>query len=168
VRPLRAAALLLGALAVLGAGPGAEEPVETTAPTSASQEIFARHGAGVVKVEIQEAGSAAKTSIGSGFAVAPGGMFVTNYHVISALIDRPDRYQVKIRDSAGATHDAKVIAFDVVQDLALLRTPLLPAHVFQLHDGPALRKGERLFSLGNPLDLGMSVVEGTYNGLLEH
>jgi len=56
----------------------------------------------------------------------------------------------------------------VVQDLALVRSLFEPSHVFELYDGRELRKGERMFSLGNPLDLGMSVVEGTYNGLLEH
>jgi hypothetical protein len=30
-----------------------------------------------------------------------------------------------------------------------------------------LSQGERIFSLGNPLDIGFAVVEGTYNGLVE-
>jgi serine protease Do len=29
-------------------------------------------------------------------------------------------------------------------------------------------QGQRLFSLGNPHDLGLSIVEGTYNGLVQH
>src|SRR5262249_59386101 len=28
-------------------------------------------------------------------------------------------------------------------------------------------KGERLYSMGNPLDLGFTIVEGTYNGLVD-
>jgi hypothetical protein len=29
-------------------------------------------------------------------------------------------------------------------------------------------KGERLYAMGNPLELGFTIVEGTYNGLVEH
>ena len=31
-----------------------------------------------------------------------------------------------------------------------------------------LPKGERLFAMGNPLDLGFTIVEGTYNGLVDY
>ena len=31
-----------------------------------------------------------------------------------------------------------------------------------------LPKGERLYSMGNPLDLGFTIIEGTYNGRVEH
>ncbi len=34
--------------------------------------------------------------------------------------------------------------------------------------GAVIPKGTRLYSLGHPKDLGLSIVEGTYNGLLEH
>jgi hypothetical protein len=164
----RAAAVLLGVLALWAGAARAQD--ESPEESIASREIFARHAQGVAQVQIQEAGSSAKRSIGSGFAVSPAGLFVTNYHVVSAIVDQPERYQVRIRDSEGVEHPAELVAFDVVQDLALLRSAHDPGHLFALHDSAAdpLRKGEHLFSLGNPLDLGMSVVEGTYNGLLEH
>lgn len=157
----RCAALLAG-LVSTGLAAGA-----ANAQTDASAEIFATHASGVVQVEIQEAGSAAKRSIGSGFAVPPEGTFVTNYHVVSAALHDPSRYVVKLHLQDGGEHAASLVAFDVVHDLALLRSPA-QARPFALHAGTPLRKGERLYSLGNPLDLGMSVVEGTYNGLLEH
>jgi len=157
----RCAALLVGLAAGLAAA-------AAHAQADASAEIFATYASGVVQVEIQESGSAAKRSIGSGFAVEPAGTFVTNYHVVSAALHDPDRYVVKIHTQDGGEHEAKLVAFDVVQDLALLQSPGVQARPFALHAGTPLRKGERLYSLGNPLDLGMSVVEGTYNGLLEH
>jgi hypothetical protein len=157
----RRAALLAGlAAGLVGASGGAQT-------TPASSEIFASHAASVVQVEIQESGSESKRSIGSGFALAPPGTFATNYHVVAAVVHDPARYQVRIRSQDGGEHPATLVAFDVVHDLALLRAEA-PGRPFALHRGAALRKGERLFSLGNPLDLGMSVVEGTYNGLLEH
>ena len=30
-----------------------------------------------------------------------------------------------------------------------------------------MSQGERIYSLGNPLDIGFAVIEGTYNGLVE-
>jgi serine protease Do len=66
----------------------------------------------------------------------------------------------------------QLLAFDVVHDLALLKpvdpaplagrgaVPLRPA------DEPMAR-GARIFSLGNPLDVGFAVAEGNYNGPVE-
>jgi len=59
-----------------------------------------------------------------------------------------------------------LIDFDVVHDLAVVRASL-PAHTgFELHPNP-VPIGMRLFSIGTPLDLGFTIVEGTYNGLIE-
>ena len=131
----RAAAVVLGALALWAGAARAQdaEPEESIA----SREIFARHAQGVAQVQIQEAGSSAKRSIGSGFAVSPAGLFVTNSHVVSAIVDQPERYQVRIRDSEGVEHPAELVAFDVVQDLALLRSAHDPGHLFALHDSAA-------------------------------
>jgi hypothetical protein len=159
----RRAAWLAGLAAGLVAAAAGAQP---TPP--ASSEIFAAHAPGVVQVEIQESGSESKRSIGSGFAIEPHGLFATNYHVVAAVVHDPERYQLRLRSQDGGEHAARLVAFDVVQDLALLQSAEAPSHPFALHGGAPLRKGERLFSLGNPLDLGMSVVEGTYNGLLEH
>ena len=60
----------------------------------------------------------------------------------------------------------QLIDFDVVHDLAVVQTKLPPRRAFVLHAGnPPI--GLRLFSIGTPLDLGFTIVEGTYNGLLD-
>jgi hypothetical protein len=162
----RRAAWLAGLAAGLAAAAAAAQ--QTPAP-AASSEIFAAYAPGVVQVEILESGSDSKRSIGTGFAIEPKGLFATNYHVVAAVVNDPERYRLRLRAQDGGVHPARLIAFDVVQDLALVQSAEAPSHPFTLHGGSEpLRKGERLFSLGNPLDLGMSVVEGTYNGLLEH
>jgi len=151
------AGLLLAAAVASAAEPG-------------SREIFERYSDAVVLVRIEEAASQSKRSIGSGFFVDKPGFVVTNYHVISELVHHPDRYRVRISNAAGAMDDATIVAFDVVHDIAILRTAAEAPKRLSLFRGGAgeLAKGERVFSLGNPLDLGLSVVEGTYNGLLEH
>jgi hypothetical protein len=59
-----------------------------------------------------------------------------------------------------------------VHDLALLRpvdpAPLAGRGAVPLRaEGDALARGARLFSLGNPLDVGFAVAEGSYNGPVE-
>jgi hypothetical protein len=131
-----------------------------------TQEVFERFSERVVKVEVQETGSAAKAAIGSGFYISEQGHLITNYHVISALVHNPDRYRAKaVRDED--ERELELLNIDVIHDLALLKA--------EDYDGPSFTLGEvdppqglRLFSMGHPLDLGLNIVEGTYNGFLKH
>jgi hypothetical protein len=66
----------------------------------------------------------------------------------------------------GSVHPAKLINIDVIHDLAVLDGMQLPTPHLELADN-GIRKGERIFTLGNPLDLGMTIVESTYNGLTD-
>jgi hypothetical protein len=66
----------------------------------------------------------------------------------------------------------QLLAFDVVHDLALLKpvdpAPLAGRGAVALRpEGAALPRGARIYSLGNPLDVGFAVAEGTYNGPVE-
>ena len=133
----------------------------------ATPEVFRRFGAQVVKIEIVETGSAAKASLGSGFYVTGRGHIVTNYHVISQLVHDPDRYRAQLVDAAGASKPVRLLAIDVVHDLAVVVADTTPGQYFQL-GAPDIAQGDRLYSLGHPHDLGLSIVEGTYNGLLQH
>jgi hypothetical protein len=55
----------------------------------------------------------------------------------------------------------------VVRDLAVVATDQ-PRTSFFVLTTPKVSRGTRLYSLGHPEDLGLSIVEGTYNGLLEY
>lgn len=133
----------------------------------ATSEVFSRYADRVVKIQVIETGSAAKATIGSGFFVTGGGHLVTNYHVISKLIHDPDRYRAELIDVAGGVEPVSVLGVDVVHDLAVLGSEVRPRAHFSLA-GVAVAQGNRLYSLGHPEDLGLSIVEGTYNGHLAH
>ncbi len=154
-------------LLLLGAWLGAQDFVwsQTTAVTT--PDIFRKFSENVVKVEVVEIGSAAKATIGTGFFATARGDIVTNYHVVSKLIQSAERYRIEITDTAGKTVPATVIAVDVVYDLAVLRSVLQPKGFFRL-EPVQVNQGTRLYSLGHPRDLGLTIVEGTYNGLLQH
>jgi S1-C subfamily serine protease len=132
-----------------------------------TQEIFKQFSEHVVKIEVVETGSAAKASIGTGFYASGGGHIVTNYHVISKLIHTPDRYRIEVTDLSGQPNPATVLGVDVVYDLAVLRTNRRPKGYLTL-ESKGVDQGTRLYSLGHPRDLGLTIVEGTYNGLLKH
>ena len=140
----------------------AAEPANATAP-----EIFKQFSANVIKIEVVETGSAAKASVGTGFFANELGHIITNYHVVSKLIHSPDRYRIEVTDQSGQTDQATVLGVDVVYDLAVLRGSR-PAKGFLRLESKPVEQGTRLYSLGHPRDLGLTIVEGTYNGLLKH
>jgi serine protease Do len=112
----------------------------------------------------------AQSSVGSGFFVSKDGLIITNFHVASQLALEPERYRGVYVPVDGKQGDVELLAFDVLHDLALLRvtdgTVPRPALTFR-SQAVALQRGERLYSLGNPLDIGFAVTQGTYNGLVE-
>ncbi|HEY2378799.1 MAG TPA: serine protease [Gemmatimonadaceae bacterium] len=133
----------------------------------ATSEVFRHYADRVIKIQVVETRSAAKATIGSGFFVSSAGHVITNYHVISKLINSPERYRAEMIDVTGASHVVRVLAIDVVDDLAVLATDVRDHSHFSL--GPvSIAQGARLYSLGHPEDLGLSIVEGTYNGYLPH
>ncbi len=138
------------------------QPTRATTP-----EIFKQFSEHVVKIEVVETGSAAKASLGTGFFADGSGRIVTNYHVISKLVHSPERYRIEITDVAGQRGAATVLGVDVVYDLAVLRAERRPKGFLTL-DSKTVEQGTRLYSLGHPRDLGLTIVEGTHNGLLKH
>ncbi len=133
----------------------------------ATPEVFKQFSDQVVKIEVVETGSAAKAAIGSGFFADPRGHVLTNYHVISKLIHFPDRYRAEVVDVSGRASQATVLGIEVIYDLAVLGIDR-PTKKYLRLEGRPVAQGTRLYSLGHPRDLGLTIVEGTYNGLLRH
>ncbi|WMS87377.1 S1C family serine protease [Pleionea litopenaei] len=112
--------------------------------------------------------SGSKASIGSAFAVQPNGILATNYHVVSKYILASEKYSLEVLTDAQNTLKAEVLSIDVINDLALLKVSKqasLPVIEFATS---IPEQGDSIFSLGNPRDLGMTVVPGTYNGTTAH
>jgi S1-C subfamily serine protease len=136
------------------------------ADTGSAQAVFASVKDQVVQVRLIDQAGNAKTALGSGFVVSGDGRIVSNYHVVSGLVNHPERFRAEYLDQTGKTGKLDLLDIDVVHDLALLRAEGFPAAHFEIRSElPAM--GERLYSMGNPYDLGLTIVEGTYNGLLQ-
>ncbi len=137
-----------------------------SAKATETQEVFKRFQDRIVQIRILETSSGSRVALGSGFCVGRAGEIVTNYHVISELVQKPQQYRAEIVYFNGHTNPLKLLNFDAVRDLAIVSgNSAVP--FFDLDASP-LAQGMRVFSLGIPLDLGFTIVEGTYNGLLEN
>ena len=140
--------------------------IQAEAAGTETQDIFERHKNGIVLIRVLNISSDAKVSVGSGFVASPAGLIVTNYHVISDLVHKPDQYRAEVVRQDGTSGPLVLLNFDAIHDLAIIKTDSASSHYFELRPEP-LRKGSRVFSIGTPLDLGFTIVEGTYSGLLE-
>jgi serine protease Do len=134
---------------------------------STAQTLFATYQNSIFQIRLLELASGSKSSIGSGFQVSADGLLATNYHVIAAAAHKPEKYRMEYVDSAGNVGELKLVNLDVVHDLALVRldSPLHTSFITLATSNS--RQGDDLYSIGNPRDLGMTVVKGTYNGFLE-
>ena len=103
---------------------------------------------------------------GSGFAVAQRGVFLTNWHVVSEAVLYPEKYRLEYRTPTGATGRVTVRAIDIRHDLALVEAQGLAPAPLALRPDVAI-KGERAFSIGFPLDVGLTITEGISNGRIE-
>jgi serine protease Do len=96
-----------------------------------------------------------RRSSGSGFLIEPGGLIVTNAHVVE------DANWLQVRLADGRRFNGRVIGQDSRVDLALVRIdnaanlPTLP-----LGDSNRLRVGEFVMALGHPFGLEQSVSFG--------
>ena len=142
----------------------------STPATASTKGVFNQNKNRLAQIRIVDKTTNSKTTIGSGFFVNNKGLLATNYHVISKKVFEPMQYRIEFvlhdHDKTKKVFPAKLINFDVIHDLALLETELTKTPFFKLNK-IRLKKGEKIFSIGNPLDLGMAIITGTYNGITD-
>ncbi|XQW84754.1 S1 family peptidase [Thalassotalea piscium] len=130
-----------------------------------AEAIFKQLAPSLYQIRIIDKASGEKSAIGSGFQITPQGLIATNYHVISGYARYPQKYSIEYLDYLGNKAELTLESVDVINDLALVKREVTQDMPFFDIAKSAPAKGEELFSLGNPHDLGMIVVPGTYNGL---
>jgi serine protease Do len=83
---------------------------------------------------------------GSGFFISADGLILTNKHVVS---DPSASYTVLTSD--GKKYDAKVLAQDPTNDLALVKIDIQNAPFLKLADSSQLEVGQHVVAIGNSL-----------------
>jgi S1-C subfamily serine protease len=99
--------------------------------------------------------------LGSGFVIDKSGHIVTNFHVVEGADE------VEVSFSNGEEMDADVIGNDPSSDIALLKVnadsrALKP---LRLGDSDALRVGDEVVAIGNPLGLERTMTAGIVSAL---
>lgn len=107
------------------------------------------------KKELQEVGG------GSGFIVSSDGLIVTNKHVVS---DEKAEYTVIL--NSGKKYEAKILARDPAQDLAIAKIEAKGLPVIELGDSNSVKLGQSAIAIGNALgEFGNTVSVGVISGL---
>ncbi|MBI5415991.1 MAG: trypsin-like peptidase domain-containing protein [Candidatus Omnitrophica bacterium] len=134
--------------------------------TDEAQRIYQAAHQSVVQVQVIDLATGKKASIGSGFQFSAEGDMATNFHVVAEAVHAPQRFRVEYVRHDGLIGPLEVRGIDVIHDLAVVRSPEKQGTSLLLGRSD-LSKGTHLFAMGNPFDLGMSIVDGIYNGLME-
>ena len=171
--PKSVTVLLWAALAVTGSVPvanAADLPAAASQLSSTAETVWAAARPRLLQIRTIVEAAGRQYVIGSGFLVSDDGLAVTNYHVVSQYALEPQTYRLDYAMADGSKGKLELLAIDVANDLAVVQLDRKSEGHFRFDEraqtgGP--QKGERLFSMGNPLDLGFTIVEGTYNGPVE-
>ncbi len=108
---------------------------------------------GVVYISTRNEGSG--KALGSGFLINPGGLVVTNNHVVVKA------RSILVRLDDGREFEGTVVGHDPNTDLALLRlTDAKDLPTVTLGDSDALEVGDWVVAIGNPFGFDTSVTHG--------
>lgn len=146
--------------------PAAPSQTVPQATSENARDVLSRARPAVIQIKGFFGSNTAQAFHGTGFAVVEDGVFMTNYHVVAQQVQFPDKYRLEYRTPEGKTGNITVLAIDVRHDLAVVRAAGHAPAPLKL-ESAALAKGERAYSVGFPLDVGLTITEGVSNGRVE-
>jgi S1-C subfamily serine protease len=172
------AALFVCAFAAQAALAQALQPQPPAAPaaapgvpvSAAAEGIYAGARSSLLQIRTLVEAANRQSSIGSGFLIGADGLAITNYHVVSQYALEPKTYRLEYVRPDGTKGALKLLAIDIANDLSVVQldgTDLPHLEFDPTAVAGELPRGERVYAMGNPLDLGFTIVEGNYNGLVE-
>lgn len=150
---MRLAVTAVWLLAVLSSSVAAQQERREK---SGAEQLFSRVSSSVVMVEAIAADGKV-TAFGSGVAIG-GARVVTNNHVLADA----DRVQVRQHTKAWS---AVITHVDVAHDLAMVSVVGLDRPAATLRASNTLAIGERVYAIGSPARLDLSISEGIISGL---
>jgi S1-C subfamily serine protease len=141
------------------AGPSDNDAALLDAYSHAVTSVADAVGPAVVRVEIRTS-KQGRGGVGSGVIIAPDGLVLTNSHVVEGA------KELRLTDAEGHVMDARVIGEDPDTDLALLRAGAVrDLPIARLGDSKALKRGQLVVAIGNPLGFESTVTAGVISAL---
>jgi len=105
-------------------------------------------------------GDRAGGGVGSGFVFTPDGLILTNSHVVH------EASELRVQTSQGPALNAHLIGDDPHTDLALLKVdPRTPLPTVPLGSAGALRVGQLVVAIGNPMGFESTITAGVVSAL---
>jgi serine protease Do len=152
---------LAARLAELGAGP----PEDPAGPPSFTDMLKGTVTIWVNKgIRIEKGVGYPDRIIGSAFFIDPRGYLLTNYHVVKSEVDPTyegySRLFVRFDENTGEKIPARVVGWDPVFDLALLKAETGAGYVFSGDGAVRVSPGDRVFAIGSPAGLEKTVTSG--------
>jgi S1-C subfamily serine protease len=139
-------------------GTQTEQPLDAYSRTVIS--VYDSASPAVVAIFARGEGDGARGGIGSGFVFTPDGLILTNSHVVHKA------RELTVQTSQGATLNALLVGDDPHTDLALLKVdPRAPLATVPLGTAGALRVGQLVVAIGNPMGFESTVTAGVVSAL---
>lgn len=126
----------------------------TTNASISAREIFSSISPSVVYIETYDQFESFLAG-GSGFVVDSNGKILTNFHLIDGA------YSAKVTMDDGTVYNvSKVLAYDIDNDIAVLRINVTGLKAVILGDSDLINTGDKIYTIGNPFGLENTISDG--------
>jgi Do/DeqQ family serine protease len=95
-----------------------------------------------------------RQGLGSGVVVSADGYILTNHHVVA------NSSEIMVDFTDGRTLEARLVGSDEPSDLAVIKVDATNLRTLTLGDSDAVRVGDVVLAVGNPLGVGQTVTMG--------
>ena len=107
--------------------------------------------------------------VGSGFVVSRRGDILTNAHMVSQSGAKATAVTVTFKGTGSQTHSVagRIVGIDTLSDVAVVRVPTsgLTLNPLPHGDSDAVRVGEPVVAIGNPLQLQFTLTSGIVSAI---
>ena len=88
---------------------------------SLGKDLYSKVNKGVYRIHVIDMVSSKKASARSAFFFRRDDILITNYHVVSQVVNYPDNYEIRWISPSGKEGLARLYAIDLIHDISILK-----------------------------------------------